>query len=187
MSEIVYVKAMTDDEFFLKYKKLVYKFVWGKYGSNLESIKSNTGLEIEDLIQCGMIGLLEAREDFDAAYGCKFSTLAIPKIYGESTRTIINNQKVKVTREIFYLKGRIIRGKLAEEKPEFISQLLGVSVENVEEALRYQQIPSSLHDVTFSSGSGGNDLTLEQMLVDESSIGKTEEIDEKIVMCSFMD
>ncbi|WP_141501723.1 RNA polymerase subunit sigma-28 [Bacillus wiedmannii] len=147
----------------------------GKVRSNLESIKSNIGLEIGDLIQCGMIGLLEAREDFDSAYGCKFSTLAI-----------INNQKVKVTREIFYLKGRVIRGKLAEEKPEFISQLLGVSVENVEEALRYQQIPSSLHDVTFSSESGGNDLTLEQMLVDESSIGKTEEIDEKIVMCSFI-
>ncbi|AJG94684.1 hypothetical protein I6G77_05505 [Bacillus tropicus] len=152
----------------------------------MESIKSNTGLEIEDLIQCGMIGFLEAREDFDSVYGCKFSTLAIPKMDGETTRAIINNQKVKVTREIFYLKGRIIRGKLAEEKPEVISQLLGVSVENVEEALRYQQIPSSLHDVTFSSGSGGNDLTLEQMLVDESSIGKTEEIDEKIVMCSFI-
>ncbi|HFU7086077.1 TPA: sigma factor [Bacillus cereus] len=144
----------------------------GKVRSNLESIKSNIGLEIEDLIQCGMIGLLEARENFDSAYGCKFSTLAI-----------INNQKVKVTREIFYLKGRVIRGELAEEKLEFISQLLGVSVENVEEALRYQQIPSSLHDVTFSSE---NDLTLEQMLVDESSIGKTEEIDEKIVMCSFI-
>lgn len=186
MPEIVDVKTLTDDEFFKKYKKLVYKFVWEKYGSNLESIKSNTGLEIEDLIQCGMIGLLKARKDFDPAYGCKFSTLAIPKMHGETTRAIINNQKVKVTREIFYLKGRIIREKLAEEKPEVISQLLGVTVEDVEEALRYQQIPSSLHDVTFSSGSGDTDLTLEQMLVDESSTRKTEEIDEKIVMRSFI-
>lgn len=133
-----------------------------------------------------MIGLLKARKDFDPAYGCKFSTLAIPKMHGETTRAIINNQKVKVTREIFYLKGRIIREKLAEEKPEVISQLLGVTVEDVEEALRYQQIPSSLHDVTFSLGSGDTDLTLEQMLVDESSTRKTEEIDEKIVMRLFI-
>ncbi|PEG02248.1 RNA polymerase subunit sigma-28 [Bacillus cereus] len=152
----------------------------------MESIKSNTGLEIEDLIQCGMIGLLKARKDFDPAYGCKFSTLAIPKMHGETTRAIINNQKVKVTREIFYLKGRIIREKLAEEKPEVISQLLGITVEDVEEALRYQQIPSPLHDVTFSLGSGDTDLTLEQMLVDESSTRKTEEIDEKIVMRLFI-
>ncbi|MCU5376133.1 sigma-70 family RNA polymerase sigma factor [Bacillus cereus] len=186
MPEIVDVKGMSDDEFVKKYKKLAYKFVWEKYGSNMESIKSNTGLEIEDLIQCGMIGLLKARRDFNPAYGCKFSTLAIPKIYGETTRAIIDNQKVKVSREIFYLKGRILREKLAEEKPEVISQRLGVTVEDVEEALQYQQIPRSLHDVTFSSGSGDNDLTLEQLLVDESSIRKPEEIAEKIVMHSFI-
>ncbi|MFV8517091.1 sigma-70 family RNA polymerase sigma factor [Bacillus sp. SBS7] len=186
MPEVVDVKAMSDDEFVKKYKKLVYKFVWGKYGAVLESIKTTTGLDVEDLIQSGMIGLLKARRDFNPAYGCKFSTLAIPKIYGETTRAIIDNQKIKVSRDIFYLKGRIQREGLTEEKPEDISQQLGVSVEDVEEALQYQQIPSSLHDVTFSSGSGDTDLTLEQMLVDESSTRKTEEIDEKIVMRSFI-
>ncbi|HDX9667869.1 TPA: sigma-70 family RNA polymerase sigma factor [Bacillus cereus] len=180
------MKTLTDDEFFKKYKKLVYKFVWEKYGSNLESIKSNTGLEIEDLIQCGMIGLLKARKDFDPAYGCKFSTLAIPKMHGETTRAIINNQKVKVTREIFYLKGRIIREKLAEEKPEVISQLLGVTVEDVEEALRYQQIPSSLNELAFSSGSGDTDLTLEQMLIDERSGNETEKVEHEILVNSFV-
>ncbi|OOR22778.1 sigma-70 family RNA polymerase sigma factor [Bacillus wiedmannii] len=185
MPEIVDVKTLTDNEFFKKYKKLVYKFVWEKYGSNLESIKSNTGLEIEDLIQCGMIGLLKARKDFDPAYGCKFCTLAIPKMHGETTRAIINNQKVKVTREIFYLKCRIIREKLAEEKPEVISQLLGVTVEDVEEALRYQQIPSSLSEVMYSSGGESAEITLESKLVDESSIRKTEEIEEKMVIHSF--
>ncbi|AYF09487.1 RNA polymerase subunit sigma-28 [Bacillus mobilis] len=180
------MKAMSDDEFVKKYKKLVYNFVWRKYGSNLESIKSNTGLEIEDLIQCGMIGLLKARKDFNPAYGCKFSTLAIPKMHGETTRAIINNQKVKIAREIFYLKGRIIREKLAEEKPEVISQQLGVSVEDVEEALQYQQIPSSLNELIFSSGSGDSDLTLEQMLVDEYSANETEKVEHEILVGSFV-
>ncbi|MCW1239247.1 sigma-70 family RNA polymerase sigma factor [Bacillus pretiosus] len=186
MPEVVDVKAMTDDEFVKKYKKLAYNFVWRKYGSNLESIKSNTGLEIEDLIQCGMIGLLKAREDFNPAYGCEFSTLAIPKMHGETTRAIIDNQKVKIAREIFYLKGRIIRRKLTEEKPEVISQQLGVSVEDVEEALQYQQIPSSLSEVMYSSGGEKAEITLESKLVDESSIRKTEEIEKKIVMRSFI-
>lgn len=187
MPEVVEdVRAMSDEEFMEKYKKLVYKFVWKKYGPNAESIKSNTGLEIDDLIQCGMIGLLKARKGFNPAYGCKFSTLAIPKIYGETTRGIIENQKVKVPREIFYLKGRILRKGLIEEAPESISEQLGVSVEDVEEALRYQQIPSSLNNVVYSSGEEKVDITLESKLIDESSIRKTEEVENEMVMRSFI-
>ncbi|MCU4862011.1 sigma-70 family RNA polymerase sigma factor [Bacillus cereus] len=186
MPEIIDVKTMSDDEFVKKHKKLVYKFVWRKYGAVLESIKSTTGLGREDLIQSGMIGLLKARRDFNPTYGCKFSTLAIPKIYGETTRAIIDNQKIKVTRDIFYLKGRIQREGLIEAKPEDISQLLSVSVDDVEEALQYQQIPSYLSDVMYSSGGEKAEITLEAKLVDESSIRKTEEIEEKIVMRSFI-
>lgn len=133
-----------------------------------------------------MIGLLKARRDFNPTYGCKFSTLAIPKIYGETTRAIIDNQKIKVTRDIFYLKGRIQREGLIEAKPEEISQLLSVSVDDVEEALQYQQIPSYFSDVMYSSGGEKAEITLEAKLVDESSIRKTEEIEEKIVMRSFI-
>ncbi|AZJ20699.1 RNA polymerase subunit sigma-28 [Bacillus wiedmannii bv. thuringiensis] len=167
MPEVVDVKAMSDDEFVKKYKKLVYKFVWGKYGAVLDSIKTTTGLDVEDLIQSGMIGLLKARRDFNSAYGCKFSTLAIPKIYGETTRAIIDNQKIKVTRDVFYLKGRIQRKGL------------------IEEALQYQQIPSYLSEVMYSSGGEKAEITFESKLVDESSIRETEEIEEKMVMHSF--
>ncbi|MFB8328104.1 sigma-70 family RNA polymerase sigma factor [Bacillus wiedmannii] len=186
MPEIVDVKAMSDDEFVKKYKKLAYNFVWRKYGSHLKAIKSNTGLEIEDLIQCGMIGLLKARKEFNPTYGCEFSTFAIPKMHGETTKAIINNQKVKITSEIFHLKGRIIRKKLIDEKPEVISQQLGVSVEVVEEALQYQQIPSSLNELAFSSGSGDTDLTLEQMLIDERSGNETEKVEHEILVNSFV-
>lgn len=186
MPEVVDVRAMSDDEFVKKYKKLAYNFVWRKYGSHLKTIKSSTGLEIEDLIQCGMIGLLKARKDFNPAYGCEFSTLAIPKMHGETTRAIENNQKVKTAREIFNLKGKIIRKKLMEEKPEVISQQLGVSVEAIEEALQYQQIPSSLNELSFSTGSGDTDLTLEQMLIDERSMNETEKVEHEILVGSFV-
>ncbi|MFE9078435.1 sigma-70 family RNA polymerase sigma factor [Bacillus mobilis] len=186
MPEVVDIKAMSDDEFVKQYKKLVYKFVWRKYGAVLESIKMTTGLDVEDLIQSGMIGLLKARRDFNLAYGCEFSTLAIPKMHGETTKAIINNQKVKVTSEIFHLKSKIIRKRLTEEKPEVISQQLGVSVEVVEEALQYQQIPSSLNELAFSTGSGDTELTLEQMLIDERSTNESEKVEHAIIVGSFV-
>lgn len=186
MPEVVDVKAMSDDEFMKKYKNLVYNFVWKKYGSNAEVIKSNTTLEIDDLIQYGMSGLLKAREGFDPTYGCKFSTYAIPKIFGIIAVNIRDAQKVKLPRDVYYLKGKIMRQGLSEERSEEISKQLGVPIQEVEEALRYQQITKSLNDVTYSTGSSSEDLTIEQMLIDECSVVKTEAIEDEMLVNSFV-
>lgn len=57
------------------------------------SIERDTGLDIEDLTQFGMIGLIKARDNFDLEFGCAFSTYAVPKILGEIGRAIRDNQK----------------------------------------------------------------------------------------------
>ncbi|MBJ8105979.1 MULTISPECIES: sigma-70 family RNA polymerase sigma factor [Bacillus cereus group] len=186
MAEVVDVKAMSDDEFMKKYKKLVYNFVWKKYSSNAEVIKSNTGLEIDDLIQYGMIGLLKARKGFDPTYGCEFSNYAIPKIFGIIAVNIRDAQKVKVPRDVYYLKGKIMNRGLLEEKPEEISKRLDVSIQVVEEALRYQHITKSIHEIAHSSGNSDDDLTIEQMLVDEYSASETEEVEREMLMGSFV-
>src|SRR5690554_5928378 len=41
------------------------------------------GLEYEDLVQIGSLGLLKAIDDFDLSYDVRFSTYAVPKIMGE--------------------------------------------------------------------------------------------------------
>ncbi|HHT7236727.1 MULTISPECIES: sigma-70 family RNA polymerase sigma factor [Bacillus cereus group] len=186
MPEVVDVKGMSDDEFVKKYKNLFYNFVWGKYSSNAEVIKSNTGLELDDLIQYGMIGLLKARKGFDLTYGCEFSTYAISKIFGIIAVNIRDAQKVKVPRDVYYLKGKIMRQGLTEEKLEEISKKLDVSIQAVEEALQYQQITKSLNEVAHSSGNGDDDLTIEQMLVDECSVDKTKEVEDKMLVNSFV-
>ncbi|MGH1296405.1 sigma-70 family RNA polymerase sigma factor [Bacillus pretiosus] len=186
MPETVDVKAMTDDEFMKKYKNLVYNFVWKKYSSTAEVIKSNTGLEIDDLIQYGMIGLLKAREAFDPTYGCKFSTYAIPKIYGMISVNIRDAQKVKLPRSVYYLKGKIMRYGLSEAKPEEISKQLDAPIEEVKEALRYQHMTKSLNDIAYSTGNNNEDVTVEQMLVDECSMSKTEEIEDEMLVHSFV-
>lgn len=132
VAETVDVKGMSDDEFVKKYKNLVYNFVWKKYSSTAKVIKSNTGLEIGDLIQYGMIGLLKAREGFNPEYGYKFSTYAISKIFGMIAVNIRDAQKVKLPRSVYYLKGKIMRYGLSEAKPEEISKQLDVPIQEVE-------------------------------------------------------
>ncbi|WP_247603389.1 sigma-70 family RNA polymerase sigma factor [Bacillus cereus] len=157
MAETVDVKVMTDDEFMKKYKNLVYNFVWKKYSSTAEVIKSNTGLEIDDLIQYGMIAV-----------------------------SIRDAQKVKLPRSVYYLKGKILRYGLSEAKPEEISKQLDARIEEVKEALRYQHMTKSLNDIAYSTGNNNEDLTVEKMLVDEFSMSKTEEIEDEMLVNSFV-
>ena len=55
------VRAMPDEEFMSKYEDLVHHFIWKRYKGMLEIVKANTGLEMEDLVQYGMMGLIKAR------------------------------------------------------------------------------------------------------------------------------
>ena len=43
----------------------------------------NRGVEMEDLVQIGSIGLLKAIDKFDMTYEVRFSTYAVPMITGE--------------------------------------------------------------------------------------------------------
>ncbi len=67
------------DELVKEYSKLVNYAVW-KY--NLPITTGTSILEENDLIQFGMIGLLDAFEKFDASKGVKFETYAIIRIRG---------------------------------------------------------------------------------------------------------
>ena len=46
----------------------------------------NRGVEMEDLVQIGSIGLLKAIDKFDLTYEVRFSTYAVPMITGEIKR-----------------------------------------------------------------------------------------------------
>ena len=46
------------------------------------------GMEYEDLVQTGVVGMIKAARSFDPGYGCAFSTYAVPYIAGEIKRTL---------------------------------------------------------------------------------------------------
>ena len=77
-------------------KKLIYK---------LASSFSSTNKE--DLFQVGVIGLINAYNNFDSSYNVKFSTYAYSFIIGEMKKYIRENKSIKVNREISYLSSRL--------------------------------------------------------------------------------
>ena len=60
----------------------------------------NRGVEMEDLVQIGSIGLLKAIDKFDLTYEVRFSTYAVPMITGEIKRFLRDDGMVKVSRSL---------------------------------------------------------------------------------------
>lgn len=56
------------------------------------------GVEPEDLYQLGCLGFLKAVRGFDPAFGCQFSTYAVPKIAGEIRRFLRDDGMIRVGR-----------------------------------------------------------------------------------------
>ena len=72
--------------------------------SNLGLVRSialkfkDRGVEYEDLVQIGSIGMLKAIRSFDFDKGTAFSTYAVPLIIGEIRRFIRDDGLIKVSR-----------------------------------------------------------------------------------------
>ena len=65
------------------------------------------GADPEDLYQLGCMGFLKAVRGFDPAFGCPFSTYAVPKIAGEIRRFLRDDGAVKVSRGLKERAGSI--------------------------------------------------------------------------------
>ncbi|HBL84555.1 MAG: hypothetical protein A2Y17_00870 [Clostridiales bacterium GWF2_38_85] len=75
------------------------------------------GVEIEDLIQIGTIGLIKAIRGYDPSYGTVFSTYAVPLIIGEIKKYLRDDGIIKIGRNI-KRNARII----ASERDKYFSE-----------------------------------------------------------------
>lgn len=73
----------------------------------------NKGIEYEELVAAGNVGLVKATDGFDHERGVKFSTYAVPVILGEIRRLFRDGGSVKVSRS---LKERAIKITKAREE-----------------------------------------------------------------------
>lgn len=100
------------------------------------------GVELEDLIQIGSIGLLKAVDKFDLAFEVKFSTYAVPMIAGEIKRFLRDDGMIKVSRSIKENQYKIYRMKEnlelqlgREPSVQELADVLEMSVEDLVFAL----------------------------------------------------
>lgn len=77
------------------------------------------GLEYEDLLQIGSLGLLKAINDFDLRYDVKFSTYAVPKIMGEIKQHLRRTSALHVGRSTKKLASDALHAK------DMLAQTLG--------------------------------------------------------------
>lgn len=77
------------------------------------------GLEFDDLVQIGCVGLLKAIQDFDLAYDVQFSTFAVPKVMGEIRQHLRRSAPVRIARSLRELASAALRAK------DILAQSLG--------------------------------------------------------------
>ncbi len=66
---------------------------------NIAGRFTGRGIEIDELVEMGMIGLVKAINTFDFSRECAFSTYAVPLIFGEIRRFLRDDGMIKVSRE----------------------------------------------------------------------------------------
>lgn len=74
------------------------------------------GVDSDDLYQLGCLGLLKAIYSYDAQYGTRFSTYAVPKISGEIRRFLRDDGTVKVSRGVKERANSIRSARIALEQ-----------------------------------------------------------------------
>lgn len=92
--------------------------------SNLGLVKSialrfvGRGVETEDLIQIGTVGMIKAIRGFQREKECRFTTYAVPHIMGEIKRFLRDDGWIKISRETKANAARIFRFTEEYEKKE---------------------------------------------------------------------
>jgi RNA polymerase sigma-B factor len=130
---------------------------------------ANRGERLEDLVQVGSIGLIEAIDRFDPERGSDLVSFAVPTITGEIKNHLRDRTTiVRIPRRIgqLHVRVRVERENLAARlcRPPTLSELAretGVGENDVAEAIQTEQARTPL---PLQSGKGDSDAA---MLVDD--------------------
>ncbi len=68
-------------------------------------------IDLDDLFQVGVIGLIKAIDNFDLKHEVRFSTYAVPMILGEIKRYLRDNSSLRISRSIKDLAYKALRVK----------------------------------------------------------------------------
>lgn len=162
------IKVLTNEEMvelFVRYQNgditAKEELVSGNLKLVLSILRSfNRGdVNLDDLFQVGVIGLIKAIDNFDLSYGLKLSTYAVPLVIGEIKRYIRDNTAMRVSRSIKDLAYQIIKFKdeyVAENGVEpngsLIASSLGIEEYQVAFAMDALKDPASIFEPIYNDG-----------------------------------
>lgn len=144
------------------------------------------GVELEDLMQIGTIGLLKAIRSFDLERGTCFSTYAVPMIFGEIRRTLRDEGPIKVGRyykklgiELMRARNTVIAEQGREPHVSELAEAVGVSIEEAAMALDAMAPITSLSDFVCGDEDG---RVLEDTIADVDSLDANERFFDRLAL-----
>ena len=148
------------------------------------------GIEYDDLVQAGCLGLVKAVDHFDEGRGLQFSTYAVPVILGEMRRLFRDGGAIKVGRALKELSLKAARAcnefSLREGRQPTISELAEPS-----QALGASQQPLSL-SADEENGGGQIDVPTEapeekisELIALKQVVGELDPRDRSLIVMRF--
>ena len=131
------------------------------------------GVEYEDLVQIGAIGMIKAARSFDFSYGNVFSTYAVPLITGEILRFLRDDGPVKISRSIKARATMVMRARESflrinsrEPRLSELAKICGLTSEEVGEVIEASGPVYSLSDTVGNDPDG---MKLSDVIPDNSN------------------
>jgi len=167
-------KAMHDGDLLAK-----EKLVNGNLKLVLSILKgfNKNNLNMDDLFQVGVIGLIKAIDNFDTSYNLKLSTYGVPLILGEIKKYLRDNTTIRVSRSVKDSAYQILRFKEdyinmhgREPSNSEIAIALGMKEYEIGYALEALREPMSIFEPIYNDG--GDTIYLEDQIADQKEQGK---------------
>ena len=142
------------------------------------------GVEYEDLVQIGTIGMLKAARSFDLAFGTVFSTYAVPLIIGEIRRFLRDDGMIKVSRDL-RKKGTVIMKAKEDFTKEHgrdpkLSELASLCAMSAEEIAYALDAVCPVYSLQETLGSDDDGATLES--ITPTSDNEIEKLTDKLAL-----
>lgn len=138
-------------------------------------------LNMDDLFQVGVIGLIKAIDNFDVSYNLKLSTYGVPLILGEIKKYLRDNTSIRVSRSIKDNAYQILRFKEnyinvhgREPSNTEIANALGMKEYEIGYALESLREPMSIFEPIYNDG--GDTIYLEDQIADRKELNQDKDM-----------